>query len=76
MSKALAVGYNSNAIDTTHGDVSMDKVIYRQLDMKKIKNKERSFVFAEKALKDVIPIEWDDEVVNGNKRVLLVEKSM
>jgi len=43
--------------------------------MTKIKEKKHVYVSAEEALKDVAPIEWDAEVVNGNKRVLLVNKN-
>ena len=52
----------------------MDKITYKPLNMEIIRNKKHVFITAEKALEDVIPIEWDEEVINGNKRVLLVEK--
>jgi len=52
----------------------MEKPTYKPLDIGKIKDKERVFVSTEEALKDIIPIEWDTEVMNKNKRVVLVEK--
>ncbi|MCL2223843.1 MAG: hypothetical protein FWB96_02620 [Defluviitaleaceae bacterium] len=53
----------------------MEKPTYVPIDMEKIKNKKCTFISSEEALKDVIPIEWSDEVANGDKRVLLVSKN-
>ena len=50
----------------------MDKVTYRPLDLKKIQDKKHTVVSSEEALNDVIPIEWDDDVVSGKKNILLV----
>ena len=57
------------------GGVLMGKSAYNPLDMKKIKFSNNILVHTEKALKDVIPIERNVEVVNGNKRVVLINKS-
>ena len=53
----------------------MDALAYKSLDMAKIKDKKSVFLSTEEALEDVVPIEWDAEVLNGNKRVVLVEKN-
>ena len=52
----------------------MEKPAYKPLDIRKIKDKKSVLVSTEEALKDVIPIVWDAEVVNGNKHVVLVDK--
>jgi len=52
----------------------MEKPTYKPLDMGRIKGKETVFVSTEEALKDVVPLEWDAEVISGNKRVILVDK--
>ena len=57
------------------GGAIMEESTYRPLDMKKIQNKESVLISAEEALKDIIPIEWDEDVLNGNKQVILVEKN-
>ena len=47
---------------------------YKALNLKKIQEKESSIVPTEKALEDIKQIQWDDEVVKGNKKVLLIAK--
>jgi len=53
----------------------MEKNTYKPLDLKKLQNKEHTITSSEEALKDVIPIDWDNDVVNGKKKVLLVDKN-
>ena len=53
----------------------MDKPVYKPLDMRKLKDKKHIVVPTDDALKDVVPIKWDEEVINGNKRVVLVSKN-
>lgn len=53
----------------------MGNPTYKPLDMEKIKDKKIIFISTENALKDVVPIEWDEEVATGDKRVLLVGKN-
>ena len=48
---------------------------YKPLNLKILKSKEHSVVSTEEALADVIPIEWNDEVISGDKKVLLVDKA-
>ena len=52
----------------------MEESTCRLLDMKKIQNKERVLISAEEALIDVIPIEWNEDVLNGYKQLILIEK--
>ena len=52
----------------------MEKTYHRSLNMEKIRSKKSVILSTEEALKDVIPIEWDADVSDGNKQVILVEK--
>jgi len=56
------------------GGTIMEESTCRLLDMKKIQNKERVLISAEEALIDVIPIEWNEDVLNGYKQLILIEK--
>ena len=47
---------------------------YRQLDLNKLKGKSRKTIASEEALKDVIPIEWSESVLQGKIKVLLVSE--
>lgn len=38
---------------------------YRKLDRSKLKNRKRTIISSEEALKDVVPIDWSDEVLSG-----------
>ena len=49
---------------------------YNPLNLKALKNKEHSVVSTKEALADVIPIGWGVGVVNGDKKVLLVDKTI
>lgn len=40
---------------------------YRKLDKSKLKNRKRTVISSEEALKDVTPINWRDEVLEGRK---------
>jgi len=44
------------------------------LFMKKLQNKKRSLTTCEEALKDILPIQWEDDVLSGTKKVLLIGK--
>ena len=68
MSKTLTVG------DAGTGGATVDNAAYRQLDMKKLQDRVSRNVSSEEALEDVIPIQWDDDVLNGNTKVLLIDK--
>ena len=53
----------------------MEKPTYRSLRIEKIRSKKSIILSTNEALKDVTPIEWDADVLNGNKKVILVEKN-
>ena len=72
--KPLEAGYNDDIPQIISGGVVMEEPAYRSLNMEKIRNKKSAFLSTEEALKDVVPIEWDEDVLNGNKQVILVEK--
>lgn len=40
---------------------------YRKLDKSKLKNRKRTVISSEQALKDVAPIDWSDDVLEGTK---------
>ena len=74
MPKSLEVGYTDDIPQIFAGGVVMEKPTYKPLDLGKIKDKKGILVSTEEALKDVTSIEWDEDVLNGSKQVILVEK--
>ena len=42
---------------------------YRKLNLSKLSNRKRYVISSNEALKDVTPINWSNEVKNGNKKV-------
>lgn len=47
-----------------------------KLNMNKISNRIVATVSSEEALKDIIPIEWPEEVKAGNKKVRISKATM
>ncbi len=43
----------------------------RRLDFSKISNRNTKIVSSEEALKDVKPIEWSEDVLNGKRKVTI-----
>ena len=39
-----------------------------------IKNKNRVIISTEESLEDIEPIEWSDDVMNGDKKVIVTDK--
>jgi len=72
--KPFEVGYTDDIPQIFAGGVVMEKLTYNPLDLGKIKGKKSILASTEEALNDVTPIEWDADVLNGNKQVILVEK--
>ena len=72
MPKPLEVGYTDDIPQIITGGVVIEELTRRSLNMEKIRSKQSVFLSTEEALKDVIRIEWDENVLNGNKRVVLV----
>lgn len=44
---------------------------YRRLDFGKIRNRNTKIVSSEEALKDIKPIEWSEDVLNGKRKVTI-----
>lgn len=61
--------------ETKKEDSDMEAVLderksYRRLDMSKLKFSDQP-VSMEESLKDIIPIPWSDDVLNGKKKVVI-----
>ncbi|EDK32531.1 hypothetical protein [Clostridium kluyveri] len=41
----------------------------RSLNLNKLKNRQRTNISSEEALKDVIPFNWSKEVLDGKKKI-------
>lgn len=39
-----------------------------------IKDKKRTILTTEESLEDIEPIEWSDDVLNGDEKVIITEK--
>lgn len=69
----------SNKIDDKENkkeDNNMETVLndrsgYRRLDMSKLKNRKIGTISSEEALKDVIPINWSEDVLSGKKKAII-----
>lgn len=49
---------------------------YKKLDMSKLKFREHSIISTEEALKDVTPIDWPEDVLNGDKKVIISKEGI
>lgn len=47
---------------------------YKRLDFNKINKRVVKNVSSEEALKDVKPIDWSEDVLSGNKKVIIKNK--
>lgn len=52
-------------------DMLDNKIEYRILYMSKLKSRKKNTMSTEESLKDIIPINWNDEVLNGKKKVII-----
>jgi hypothetical protein len=43
----------------------------RKLDLNKLKNKSKIEISSKEALKDIIPIEWSKDVLEGKKKIIV-----
>lgn len=50
------------------------KTEYNTFDPKSLMEKKRKIISSDEALKDIIPIEWDDEVLRGEKRIIVTNE--
>ena len=46
---------------------------YAHFDLQILANKKSRIISSEEALKDVVPIDWGSEVLEGKKKVLVTE---
>ena len=54
---------------TKGGFTMAGATMYRKLNMSKLRDRKRSTISSKNALKDVIPIEWSNDVKAGKKKV-------
>jgi len=73
--KPLEIGYTDDIPQIIAEGVVVEKPTYKSLDWGRINDKKNVLVSTEEALKDAIPIEWDADALNRNKRVVLVEQN-
>jgi len=62
---------------TTHkGDDDMSNTVktYGTLNMHSLKNKKGKIISSKDALRDVKPIEWGDEILRGEKRIIATKE--
>jgi hypothetical protein len=55
-------------------DTMNSNVGYAPLNLNLISNKQSKIVSSDNALRDVTPIPWSNEVITGNKKVILTTK--
>lgn len=48
---------------------------YKKLNKEILENRNRRIISSSEALKDVIPMQWSDEVINGSKKVIIGKAS-
>lgn len=64
MSKILIKKWN--------GGISMNNNSeYKKLDMNKLFSKKSTIISTKESLKDVVPIDWGNEVLSGKKKVII-----
>lgn len=47
----------------------------KKLDMGRLKSRVAKTVSTEEALKDISPMEWSDDVINGNRKITITSGS-
>lgn len=47
---------------------------YQRLDLEKLKGRITKPISLEEALKDVVPMEWPEEVMSGKQKVIITRK--
>ena len=55
-------------------DMSENKQTYRRLDLEKLQSRITKVITTEEALKDVVPMEWPEEVLSGKKKVIITRR--
>ena len=55
-------------------DMSENKQAYRRLDLEKLQSRFTEPISTEEALRDVVPMEWPEEVMSGKKKVIITRR--
>lgn len=55
-------------------DMSENKQTYRRLDLEKLQSRFTEPISTEEALKDVVPMEWPEEVMSGKRKVIITRR--
>lgn len=62
---------NNDIVKKEDSKMDTNTLEYRRLDFSKISKRITGTMSTEESLKDVIPIDWSDEVLSGNKKVMI-----
>lgn len=54
-----------------NNDIIIDNLQYKRLDFNKIKNITNENISSEEALKDIVPIQWSEDILSGKKKVII-----
>jgi len=60
--------------DDDMSTLAIENKEYRRLDITKLRSKKSSVISSEESLKDIVPIDWSDEVLSGKKKVIITSK--
>lgn len=52
-------------------DMSENQQTYQRLDLEKLESRIKKVITTEEALKDVVPMEWPEEVMSGKQKVII-----
>ena len=55
-------------------DMSENKQTYQRLDLEKLQSRITKVITTEEALKDVVPMEWPEEVMSGKRKVIITRR--
>jgi hypothetical protein len=62
-----------NPVYDSIGGVEMDMAQEYKLDINRLVGDKPNIISTKEALSDVAPIQWEDDVVNGKKKVILTK---
>ena len=54
--------------------MSENKQTYQRLDLEKLKSRITKVITTEEALKDVVPMEWPEEVMTGKQKIIITRR--
>lgn len=50
--------------------------VIRKLDFSKLSNRKSGFLTTSEAIKDITPIKWSDDIINGKKEVIISKEGI